>query len=211
MTSLENPDLGEQMLLQAGDDSWFDLSSCSLKRCPLEQAREIQRIQTRAFIEIAHADIVIITLGLTETWTDLQTGRACNRTPPLNKIKGESNRFGFFNHDVATTTQVLRAIVTLLRSRLGAGLKILFTVSPVPLGSTFTSYDVVVANCYSKSVLRAAVTPVVETDPLLDYFPSYELVTMSNPASVWERDRRHVTMDTVNAVIAKFISHYLNE
>jgi hypothetical protein len=208
-TSLEDPQLGEQALLQLGDDAWYDLSSCTLKPCPLETARAIQDIQTRAFAAVRNADIVVITLGLTETWIDLQTGRACNRPPPLNKLKGDNGRFGFYNHDVATTTKVLRSIIGLLRGKLGSTLKILFTVSPVPLQSTFTANDVIVANCYSKSVLRAAVTPVVEGDPNLEYFPSYELVTLTDVALAWERDRRHVRMATVDAVIGKFMANYL--
>jgi hypothetical protein len=48
-----------------------------------------------------------------------------------------------------------------------------FTVSPVPLYLTFSGEDIIVANTYSKSVLRAACDAVENSREHVDYFPSY--------------------------------------
>ena len=40
--------------------------------------------------------------------------------------------------------------------------KIIFTVSPIPLNFTFTDQDIVIANRYSKSILRSAVEKFIK-------------------------------------------------
>lgn len=66
-----------------------------------------------------------------------------------------------------------------------------FTVSPVPLYLTFSGEDIIVANTYSKSVLRAVCNAVENSRKRVDYFPSYEAVTLST-RFILEKDRRYV-------------------
>lgn len=86
--------------------------------------------------------------------------------------------------------------------------RIVLTVSPVPLSRTFTGQDVAVANCYSKSVLRAAAEAVVQQYDFVDYFPSYESVTLSDPRLAWDLDRVHVTGEVVKANIERLVALY---
>lgn len=53
--------------------------------------------------------------------------------------------------------------------------KKIFTVSPIPLNFTFTDNDIVVANKYSKSMLRASVEQFIDNKNIF-YFPSFEIV-----------------------------------
>jgi hypothetical protein len=71
--------------------------------------------------------------------------------------------------------------------------KILLTVSPVPLTKTFTNEDAVVANSYSKSVLRVCAQELKERHPEVDYFPSFEIVSSCGLDS-FKEDNIHVRL-----------------
>ena len=61
-------------------------------------------------------------------------------------------------------------------------LRVVLTVSPVPLTATASDRHVLVANTYSKAVLRAVAEELYLESPYIDYVPSFELVT--NPKLV---------------------------
>jgi len=52
--------------------------------------------------------------------------------------------------------------------------------------------DVVVANTYAKSLLRAVAQEWTSAHDNVHYFPSYEIVQNSDRAATWEPDLRHV-------------------
>jgi hypothetical protein len=83
--------------------------------------------------------------------------------------------------------------------------KVIVTVSPVPLHATFLheTYHVVEANLHSKSVLRVAAQEFVEKNSDVYYFPSFELVTygFENP---WSEDQRHVDPQAVERIMKMF-------
>jgi hypothetical protein len=56
-------------------------------------------------------------------------------------------------------------------------LRILLTVSPVPLTATNSGRHVLVATTQSKSVLRAVAAQLSDNWRDVDYFPSYEIIT----------------------------------
>ncbi len=45
--------------------------------------------------------------------------------------------------------------------------------------------------------------------PAVDYFPSYESATLSDPGQVWEADRVHVGGGFVGKIVAHMLDHYL--
>lgn len=90
-------------------------------------------------------------------------------------------------------------------------MKFVITVSPVPLGTTFTGMDVISANSHSKATLRSAAGEFCAAHASVDYYPSYEMVTSTNPAIAWQEDRIHVTVPLVDAVIARFVASYFGE
>jgi hypothetical protein len=70
--------------------------------------------------------------------------------------------------------------------------------------------DVLVANAYSKAVQRAALDEFLLDKPNVDYFPSYEFVTLSNPGVAWSRhDYRHVSPDVVDRIMANVLGNYV--
>ena len=70
--------------------------------------------------------------------------------------------------------------------------------------------DVVVANTYGKSLLRAVAQEWAAAHANVDYFPSYEIVQNSERAAVWECDLRHVRSDGVQHITDLFLKKYLD-
>ena len=60
---------------------------------------------------------------------------------------------------------------------LNSDIKFIMTISPVPLAASMVNNHIGLSNTYSKSVLRAAVGELVQTDENVDYFGSYEILT----------------------------------
>jgi hypothetical protein len=110
--------------------------------------------------------------------------------------------------DVTKTVDYLSKARETLRSVAKDSVKIIVTVSPVPLASTFTGGDVVVANASSKARLRVAAQEFADAHPDVDYFPSYEIVTHSDPSLAFKVDKRHVRGEMVMHVVATFMRHY---
>lgn len=160
------------------------------------------------FAQAFTADVVILTFGLTETWFDAKTGLALNEAPPPRLLTRDPDRFRFACLDLEECRQAMDQILALLARHGKAGQKRVVTVSPVPLGRTFTGDDVIVANMTSKSTLRTAAKALCATDGGPDYFPSYEAVTLSDPRLSWQSDRRHVSDFIVGQIIATFMARY---
>jgi len=174
----------------------------------LQEALFLRNLITDLYKNIASSDLVIITLGLTETWIDSSTGLGMNGPPPPPVSRLFPSRFYFVNEGVATTITEIVLAVKLIR-QLAPEIKIVFTVSPVPLGSTFGGQDIILANSISKSTLRAAIQAVVEEEAGCDYFPSYEMVMWGDPQRVWANDVLHVRDEAVSFITRKFIDNYL--
>ena len=76
--------------------------------------------------------------------------------------------------------------------------------------ATRTRYSrIVVSTVYSKSVLRVAAQATSDTFDLVDYFPSYEMVTANYAASsAFADDYRDVREEMVAYVMSVFLQHY---
>jgi len=179
---------------------------------PLETILAFRHRYLDAMAAVAEADVIVLTLGYVETWFDRKLGLYLNVAPPTQMIKADPERFEFrvlSYHDVLEGLKELHALLMRHRSK---PLRMLVTVSPVPLLATFRDMDVLVANAYSKSVQRAALDEFVLGRDGVDYFPSYEFVTLSNPTVAWSRgDYRHVSQDVINRIMDNVIRSYVDE
>lgn len=160
------------------------------------------------FAQAFEADVVILTLGLIEAWIDHETGLILNEAPQPRVLARNKDRFGFERLSLEQCEAALRDIHEILRNHGKPGQKILLTVSPVPLGRTFTADDIIIANTTSKSTLRVAAMRFVDQVDGLDYFPSYEAVLHSDPALSWQSDRLHVSDVVVGRIIETFLQRY---
>ncbi|MDC0616602.1 GSCFA domain-containing protein [Candidatus Pelagibacter ubique] len=149
---------------------------------------------------ILNADVIIITLGLIETWIDKIKKKAWHsfHGDALKRTSVE-NLAEFRQLNYEDVTKYISKIINLIHEK---EKKIIFTVSPIPLNFTFSNKDVVVANKYSKSVLRAAVESFID-DKNFFYFPSFEIVQdcVGWPNS-YKEDKRHVKVEIFKDYIA---------
>jgi hypothetical protein len=166
-------------------------------RSPAEKA------VAHTFRRLTEASVVVITLGLSEAWYDKTLGCYLNQAPPKLVIMEQTERFELHVLDVSETERALAAMLDAFRRHLQPGSRVLLTVSPVPLHSTFRDRDIVTANCYSKAVLRCAAELAEKRYDEVAYFPSFEMVTTSDYRAVFgEADYRHVDRDFVNLIMS---------
>src|SRR5581483_11939337 len=182
----------EDLLVVAGADASRDRT--------FERRREIDEVYT----ELARSDVVLVTLGMIEAWVDNRSGTYLNRLPPTRKIRKTPRRYSVEIMDVRKAQALLEPSVRLLTDR---GIKVILLVSAVPLRATFSGDDVVVANSYSKVVLRVCAQRVAATLPGVDYFPAYEIVTSGGLGS-YEEDQRHVVDDVTGEFVRFVLERY---
>lgn len=169
----------------------------------LERAIERRKQIKTVYESLGKSDVVIITLGLVEAWFDQETGLFINRMPPGAFAQKHPGRFVLKRLDVAECMPLLDKAFSRLTD---LGISIVLTVSPVPLQVTFTKADCVVANEFSKAVLRVCAEKLWE-NPLIDYFPSYEIVRSSGMAGYME-DQLHVKESLVGEITSYMVSVY---
>jgi len=151
-------------------------------------------------------DVFIFTLGLTESWQDIETGRIYPVCPGVAGGTFDAQKHQFHNFTHAEVLADLHAIHDLLR-RFNSDMKLLLTVSPVPLTATATPDHVLPATTYSKAVLRAAAGEFTAQTEGTDYFPSFEIVTAPASGGPWfSADMRSVTTEGVEKVMSIFLA-----
>ena len=107
--------------------------------------------------------------------------------------------------------QDLFAAIDFMTAR-NPALRILLTVSPVPLIATFEPQHVLVATTYSKSVLRVAAQAATDRYAHVDYFPSYEIITASfSRGAYFAADLREVEAAGVSHAMRCFFRNYLQQ
>jgi hypothetical protein len=178
---------------------------------PREMALEVKATVAETVKTIAQSDLVIITLGLTEYWFDKELEVPLNDAPVDWRHARKTNRFEFRNSNYGDSLEQVLKLRDLIFERGTPNTKIVLTVSPVPLLRTFSNQDIVVANSFSKSTLRAIAQEVSSSDDRVDYFPSYEIVTNSPRATTWKHDMRHVEFPVIQQVVAKFEQLYFEQ
>jgi hypothetical protein len=169
-----------------------------------ESSCEAHRQNCRRAFETC--EIFIFTLGMSEVWEYKLDGSAMAMEP-------KSVPAFLVNHRVLSTADNVEELERAFQILIGHNpkLKLVLTVSPVPLHATFRGDDmhVITANGYSKSALRAAADEFCARHPdRVFYFPAYEkiLYASDNP---WQEDGRHPTAMAVAQVIGLFMQTFL--
>ena len=155
---------------------------------------------------LRQADVMILTLGLTELWLDRRTGRALPSCPGV--IAGQFDPDLHHLH-VQTHAEVLADLhhIQLQLQGFSPGMRLLLTVSPVPLTATATGGHVLNASCLAKATLRAAAGEFSAGHTGVDYVPSFELLTHPVMGAGWfASNLREVTAEGVARVMAFFLA-----
>ncbi|MEP5728261.1 MAG: GSCFA domain-containing protein [Sulfitobacter sp.] len=159
---------------------------------------------------VKEADIFVFTLGLTECWRDAQTQVEYAACPGTLGGRFEAGRHVFHNMRFAEVLEETTRAISRMRT-INWKLRVLLTVSPVPLTATATGQHVLTATTQSKSILRAVASELTMTLPEVDYFPSYELVT--SPAfegRAFADNKRSVRPEAVDEIMARFFADQMS-
>ena len=170
-----------------------------------EEVHASREITLEAFATcLREARHFIFTLGLTESWQD-RAGFEYAICPGTVAGVFEAERHRFLNQDYPFIYRHLAAAFDLMRAQ-NPELRILLTVSPVPLTATASGDHVLVATMRSKSVLRAVAGDLARL-PFVDYFPAYEIVTAPVFGGLgFAANRRSVTPEGVAGVMRHFFA-----
>lgn len=184
--------------------SFHDLLLCGGAGVTLERALERRREIDDVYANMLNSEVVIITLGFVECWVDLETRMWLNRMPTVEKSPDKKLRFLFKRLGVADALPMLEEAMAALQK---LDKKVILTVSPVPMSGTFSGQDCVMANEYSKAVLRVCAQELCANFSNVDYYPSYEMVRTAG-LSVYEDDNVHVLDSVVQLITEYMLSTY---
>ncbi len=156
-------------------------------------------------------DIFVFTLGLTEAWVSTQDGAVYPLAPGTVAPGVDPQSYTFRNFTVAEMEADLATFIQYLRG-VNPQVRIILTVSPVPLIATFEPRHVLVSTTYSKAALRVLAEQIVQRFEGIDYFPSYEMITGPHSrGAYYAEDLREVLPEGVGYVMAHFGKHYLSD
>lgn len=172
---------------------------------------QADRVQHFAAIRriVEESDVFVFTLGLTEAWENTTDGTVYAICPGCGAGAHVPGVSRFHNFSVTEVTDDLCTAIDFLRAR-NPGIRILLTVSPVPLIATFEPRHVLTATTYSKSVLRVAAETATLRYDNVDYFPSFEVITASfSRGAYYGPDLREVEEAGVAHAMRCFFRAYL--
>lgn len=199
----------EENFFPMGEDKYVDIHlNQSLRPASLRTVATRRAAIRQAYSRIRECKVVVITLGLTECWYDTRTGMYVNTPPRRKLIRDFPDRFELHVLKLSETMEFLTKTIEAIRTHGRPDVRVIVTVSPVPLTATHRSVDVMVANMYSKSVLRVAAEEVVAAYDFVDYFPSFESVLISQRDRVWEDDLVHIKKPVIDLNVSRMIARY---
>jgi hypothetical protein len=169
--------------------------------------REKHLTAVRKIIE--NSDVLVFTLGLSEAWRSKLDGTVYPIAPGVHGGFLDPDKYEFCNFEITEIIHDLSNFVERLRQE-NSKLRILLTVSPVPLIATYENRHVLVSNTVSKSKMRVAADVIANKYSYVDYFPSFEIIAGSAlGAHYFEDDLRQVNELGVSHVMRVFTSHML--
>ena len=163
------------------------------------------------------AEVLILTLGLTELWEDNIDGSVlCLPSGPYVNEGGDMSRYRFRVSRYGENLENLERIYAILSAH-NPKCKLIMTVSPVHLWATFRKdVDVISASWNSKATLRAAIDEFVACHPNVFYFPAFEMAVtyrMILGKTMFTRDREpfHVNKETIDFIMENFFRLYCED
>ena len=155
-------------------------------------------------------DVFIFTLGLTEGWLSTGDGAVFPLAPGVAGTPGQTEGYAFCNFSVAQMVEDFTRFTQRFRT-VNPKVRIILTVSPIPLMATYEDRHVLLSTVYSKSALRVVAEMLTQSLPDIAYFPSYEIITGHHTRySYFDDDLRHISPEGIARVMTVFERHYLD-
>ena len=171
-------------------------------------ARAIERLygadtRPRLLAEIAAADVIILTVGVAVVAFTADDHQPIFRT----QIKLDGVDYYHRTTTVDENTENLRAIINDVR-RVNPHATTFLTLSPIPLFGTREMSSAIIADCLSKSILRASINTIMAEFGDIYYWPSFEMtrwVGANMAESVFDRDNRHINASLLDRIMTLFV------
>jgi hypothetical protein len=158
---------------------------------------------------VLNMNFLIFTLGLSECWINIDSGVVYPVCPGVAGGKYDPSIHKIVNLTVDDIVQDIEELINIF-NKFNPKASIILTVSPVALAATALDKHVLLANTYSKSVLRVAADILVNKHSRISYFPSYEIILGQHTRGQYlSDDCREVTKHGVERVMALFEYHVL--
>jgi hypothetical protein len=204
----DEPFVEDDHILEVTTGKYADVHLNPARRPEPRELVVKRRAQIRQSYRLAAVcDTTVMTLGLAESWFDTKSGFYLNLSPRPSWISAEPNRFQLHVLSYADAYEYLRKTLDILH-REAPRIRVILTVSPVPLMNTHRDMDVIVANTYSKSVLRAVAEEAVLRHDFVTYFPSYEAFVLSDRKLAWTHDLVHTNDDLVAFNVSRMVTAF---
>ena len=173
----------------------------------LEEMRASRQGTIAAFRRaITETKYFVFTLGLTESWFNKSKGYEYPMCPGTAAGTFDPVEHEFRNQQFEAIRVSLYDALAKIRS-VNKTVRVILTVSPVPLTATNSGRHVLTATMESKSILRAVAGQVRSGNGWVDYFPSYEII--SSPVfggKFFEANLRSVAREGVDFVMNSFFA-----
>jgi hypothetical protein len=173
---------------------------------------------------------IILTLGLSMCWFDLETGELIHSVIPRKTEEIERRGGNEFLLDILSKYEMrptsvednkesLLGAIDAIKG-LNANNQVILTVSPVPLHLCASDYPILTGDFISKSTLRLAVAEVEKLEPEnVHYFPSFEIAKWAEPhfpGYSWgtpdtDGDPRHLDPQLIRLIIQLFVRGYVDD
>ena len=183
------------------EDLWYG------SKGELAQATKEIQITTKELFK--KTNVWIITLGLSEVWYNKKTNEVFWRAIPRSVFNPDIHGFKVLSFE--ETYKVLESICSTIRE-VQPFAPIIFTLSPIPLITTFRPVSCITANSVSKALLRAAIDTLMRNyteDTNLYYFPAYEIVHATHDP--FEEDNRHPKRIVIETIMQLFKKYFCKE
>jgi hypothetical protein len=150
-------------------------------------------------------------LGLTEAWLSTTDGAVYPIAPGVAGGSFDPQRYVFHNFSYSEVVADLSLFIDKLLL-INPTIKIILTVSPVPLIATYENRHVLVSTIHSKSVLCAAAHEIENRYKNVIYFPAYDIITSPLvQGNYFNNDLRTVNSVGVGHVMRLFKEHFLEQ
>jgi tetratricopeptide (TPR) repeat protein len=163
---------------------------------------------------IRNADVFILTLGVAAAFFDRTTGDFVLPRPSALNSRVLAEKYQFRTTSVKENVDNVLYLIDFVRS-ISPHMKIVVTVSPVPLLASFEYESAVQADCLSKSTMRLVAHEVVNQSNLANilYWPSFEIFrwAASNASNYYAADDGaawHVSEDKVTGTVRAFVDMF---
>lgn len=163
---------------------------------------------------IKDSSVFILTLGVAPAFFDRATGDFVLPRPSALNSRVLAEKYRYRTTSVQENVDNVLYLINFVRS-ISPGIKIVVTVSPVPLVASFEYESAVQADCLSKSTMRLVAHEVVHNSDVSDivYWPSFEVFRWagSNASNFYAADDGaawHVSEEKVGDTIKAFVDMF---